>query len=365
MLYKEHPQATPIALLSLLFDFGFLLVIMDCERKLIEEVTGWLRLYDDGLVDRTWTGPPQFKFLAEPVPPHREFLDGVATDDVVIDKISGQNVRIYLPDTKSGSGNKEKLPVLLHFHGGGFCVTRPDWFIYNRFYTRLTRTARVICISASLRLAPENRLPAAVDDAFSALLWLRSVAKGETDPLAWLADHADFTRLFLIGDSSGGNIVHHVAARAGEQELAPLRLAGGIVLHPGFVRSRRSRSETENPESPFLTLEMVDKLLGLALPVGSNKDHPITCPMGDAAPPLEEVRLPAILVCVAEKDLMVETQMEYYEAMKMAKKEVDVFVSKGMVHSFYLNAIAVDADVETAQQTHCLVAKIKDFIDTH
>ncbi|MQJ84139.1 alpha/beta hydrolase fold domain-containing protein, partial [Escherichia coli] len=100
-------------------------------------------------------------------------------------------------------------------------------------------------------------------DGFSALLWLQSVAKGDTEE-SWLQKHGDFNRIFLIGDSSGGNLVHEVAARAGNVSLDPLRLAGGIPIHPGFLRSSRSRSELEKPQSPFLTLDMLDKFLSLA-----------------------------------------------------------------------------------------------------
>lgn len=337
---------------------------MEPPRKLIEQVGNWFRLYDDGSVDRSWTGPSDYKYLAETVPPHPdEFLDGVATQDVAIHNISGRGrVRIYQPEKKPDDG---KLPILLHFHGGGFCFSQPDWFMYNQFYSRLTRIAKVICVSVYLRLAPEQRLPAAIDDAFSGLLWLQSVAKREVNQPECLDDRADFNRIFLIGDSTGGNLVHHVAVRAGKHALTPLRLAGGIELHPGFVRSRRSKSELENPESPFFSLDMIDKLLLFGLPVGSNKDHPVTCPMGEAAPSLDDLQVPPLLVCVAEKDLIVDTEMEYCEAMKKAKKDVEVLVSKGMGHAFHLNSVALETDADTAEQTEVLVAKIKGFIVRH
>lgn len=59
-------------------------------------------------------------------------------------------------------------------------------------------------------------------------------------------------------------------------------LTGGVLLHPGFVRSNRSRSELENRPDSFNVgaLEMLDTLLALALPVGSTKDNRYTCPMG-------------------------------------------------------------------------------------
>ncbi|KAK3422805.1 hypothetical protein EUGRSUZ_G03202 [Eucalyptus grandis] len=184
------------------------------QMMMVDEVPGWLRVYEDGSVDRTWTGPPEAKFMAEPVAPHEEFIDGVAVRDVVTDRKSGRRVRIYLPEDIP-EADSAKLPVILHFHGGGFCISQADWFMYYNTYTKLAASARAICVSAYLRLAPENRLPAAMEDAYAALEWLISVARGESrEP--WLEDHADFSRVFLIGDSSGGNVVHEVARRAGE-----------------------------------------------------------------------------------------------------------------------------------------------------
>ncbi|KAK7271522.1 hypothetical protein RJT34_27492 [Clitoria ternatea] len=119
------------------------------------------------------------------------------------------------------------------------------------------------------------------------------------------------------------------------------------------------------PQSPFLTLDMLDKFLGLALPVGWNKDHPLTCPMGAEAPPMEGLKLPPFLVCVAEMDLIRDTAMEYYEAMKKGKKEVELFVSKGMAHSFYLNKVGVDTDPNISAQTDALICTVKEFIVKH
>ncbi|KAJ7949404.1 Alpha/beta-Hydrolases superfamily protein [Quillaja saponaria] len=333
------------------------------QKKLIHEVSGWLRVYDDGSVDRTWTGPPELKFMAEPVPPHEEFIAGVAVLDVTIDQNSGHRVRIYLPEVEEHE-EYNKLPILLHFHGGGFCISQADWYIYYHIYTRFAREARVICVSPFLSRAPERRLPAAIDDGYSALLWLQSLAKAELHEPC-LKKHADFRRVFLIGDSSGGNIVHHVAARAGKVDLTPLKLTGMIPIHPGFLRSERSKSELENPETPFLTRDMADKFINLSLPIGATKDHPLTCPMGPAAEQLNELKIPPYLLCLAEKDLIWDTEMEFYEAMKKANKDIELFISKGMTHSFYLNKIEVDMDPNTAAETGALIAGIKQFIDKY
>ncbi|XP_058078537.1 probable carboxylesterase 6 [Magnolia sinica] len=336
---------------------------MGIEKVVVDEVSGWLRVYDDGSIDRSWTGPTEVGFLMAPVPPSGNFIDGVATRDVAIDPSSSLSARIYIPE--KGPDDETKLPVLLHFHGGGFCMSRANWYMYHQFYTKLVKSARAICVSVEFRLAPEHKLPIAIDDCYKALLWLRSLARAEmSEP--WLEDRAaDFSRVFLIGDSTGGNLVHHVAARAASEEWSPLRVAGGVLIHPGFVRAERSKSELELKPDPFLTLEMVDKLLGMALPPGSTKDHPITCPMGTAAAPLAGLKLPPFLVTVAQNDLMRDTELEYVEAMKNAGKDVELLLNTGVGHSFYLNKIAVDSDPGTATQTELLLGAISDFMRRH
>ncbi|KAJ0439453.1 putative carboxylesterase [Helianthus annuus] len=330
---------------------------MVADKKIIDQVSGWLTVYDDGFVDRSWTGPPQFKFMSDPVPPHHHFIDGVATHDLLINSKSGLRARVYLPEVPETG----KLPILLHFHGGGFCISQPDWYMYYNIYTRIAREAGAIVVSPFLRLAPEHRLPAALDDGYSTLLWLRDVANDETYD-SELSTKGDFNRVFLIGDSSGGNIVHQVAKKAAEENLHPVRLAGAIPIHPGFVRSVRSKSELEKPQSPMLTLDMLDKFLSMGLPEGSTKDGPITCPMGEE---LQGVELPPYLLCVAEEDLVIDTEMEFYEGMKKDGKKIELLVSEGVGHSFYLNKIAIDIDPITSQQTSKMIQAISHFVANH
>ncbi|KAL9241733.1 hypothetical protein vseg_015807 [Gypsophila vaccaria] len=332
-------------------------------KRVVDEVSGWLSVYDDGSVDRTWAGPPEAKFMVEPVPPHDRFIDGVAVHDV--EPLSGPRVRIYMPEPRSEDDpNDNKMPVVLHFHGGGFCITQPDWFMYYTVCSKLARLSRVIVVSVYLRLAPENRLPAAVEDGYASLIWLTSMARNHThDP--WLSNWADFKRVFLIGDSSGASLVHEVAVQAGKTNLSPLNLAGMIPIHAGIARSTRSKSELEMPQSPFLTLDMLDKFLGLALPIGCTKDHPITCPMGRDAPAVTGLKLPPIMYCVANKDLLIDTQMEWYEALKDGGKNVELFVSHNMSHSFYLNYLVVSHDNEAKIQFDRLYDEIIDFIRRH
>ncbi|XP_039128285.1 probable carboxylesterase 15 [Dioscorea cayenensis subsp. rotundata] len=323
------------------------------DKTVIDEVSGWLRLFDDGTVDRTWTGPPEALFLMSSIPPSPT----PNADNVTVHDLPGKpNLRLYLP---AGT----LLPILLHFHGGGFCISHNSWYMYHQFYSRLAGAIPAAIFSVELSLAPEHRLPAQIYDSFSALLRLRLISKNQnSDPLF---SSLDFSRVLLIGDSSGGNLVHEVAALAGNETdefWSPVKLAGAIPIHPGFVRATRSKSELEMKQDPFLTLDMLDKFLALGFAGRGNQGPPYTCPMGTAAPAMENLRLPPFMVCVADKDLIRDTNYEYCEAMKKAGKKVKELVSEGMSHSFYLNKMAVDSDPVTAQRTKELIHAIKDFV---
>ncbi|KAJ9180911.1 hypothetical protein P3X46_009098 [Hevea brasiliensis] len=196
-------------------------------------------------------------------------------------------------------------------------------------------------------------LPASFDDAYAIFLWLCALAGGESHE-SWLESYANFGRVFAIGDSIGGNLVHKVATQAGANDVEPLKL----VAEP-------SKSFLELPENPLLTREMLKKFMLLALPFGSTMDHPIICPMGTQAPSLATLSQLPMLVVVAEMDLLINTELEYCEVMKEAEKEVEVLINERMSHNFYLNKAAIELDEVTATQAEKLILEITSFINKH
>ncbi|CAD6339830.1 unnamed protein product [Miscanthus lutarioriparius] len=144
----------------------------------------------------------------ETVPPGVDALTGVASTDVA--GASGVGTRLYLPPKNRREGRrgkkktKKKLPV------------------------------GVVAVSVDYHLAPEHPLPAAYHDAWAALRWLASNCISGPDAL--LADHGDATRIFLAGDSAGGNIAHNLAVRAGAEPPLPggAAIAGVVLLTPYF-----------------------------------------------------------------------------------------------------------------------------------
>ena len=62
-------------------------------------------------------------------------------------------------------------------------------------------------------------------------------------PDQWLDSHADFSKVFLTGDSAGANIVHKLGIRASERTWIGLCLQGAILVHPYFSGEEAIRCE--------------------------------------------------------------------------------------------------------------------------
>lgn len=219
----------------------------------------------------------------------------------------------------------------------------PAWSIYHVFMCKLASEINSVIISVGYRLAPEHRLPVAYDDCFSAIEWVRRQAAGVRSVQAqnpkepqesWLRSYCDFSRCFLAGDSAGGNIAHHVAMRAAKTDLKPLHIRGAIIIQPFFGGEKQSTWECETSD-PALPQKSIDVFWKLSLPVGANRDHPSCNPLNSCSL-LQDVRLPPVLLCISERDVMRERNLEYYEALKKAGKKVRHVIFKDVGHAFQL-----------------------------
>uniref|UniRef100_A0A0E0IKU7 Alpha/beta hydrolase fold-3 domain-containing protein n=1 Tax=Oryza nivara TaxID=4536 RepID=A0A0E0IKU7_ORYNI len=171
----------------------------------------YFRIYKNGKVDRL----------------HRPLLVAAGVDDatvvvskdVVLDAGTGLFVRVFLPKVQDQETGK-KLPVLVYFHGGGFIIESADSATYHNYLNSVAAVAGVLVVSVNYRLAPENPLPAGYDDSWAALQWAVSAQDD------WIAEHGDTARVFVAGDSAGGNIVHEMLLRASSNK-GPRTTRGG------------------------------------------------------------------------------------------------------------------------------------------
>lgn len=152
------------------------------------------------------------------IPPSPVPKNGVKTYDVVVDPVRKLWFRVFVPTQYTD----EDLPVMVFFHGGAYVVLSPDAKIYDDVCRKLARALPAIVVSVNYRLAPENRHPAQHDDGVDVLKFLDVE---ENYRLKWLPENANISRCFVVGDSAGGHIAHHVTQRACELNFKQLKVS--------------------------------------------------------------------------------------------------------------------------------------------
>lgn len=112
-------------------------------------------------------------------------------------------VRVYTP--KAGNG---PFPVVVYYHGGGWVIANKD--VYDGGARALSKLANAVVVSVDYRLGPENKFPAAHDDAYATYEWaLKNAASINGDP----------KRVALAGESAGGGLAVATAIMARDRKI--------------------------------------------------------------------------------------------------------------------------------------------------
>ncbi|KAJ6707800.1 2-HYDROXYISOFLAVANONE DEHYDRATASE-LIKE [Salix viminalis] len=255
----------------------------------------FFKVYKDSRVELVWPECPK-------TPPSTDLVTGVQSKDVIISKEPQVSVRMFLPELKTPN---QKLPLLLFVHGGGFVMFSSSAIPYHVLCSKVAADAGVIVVSVEYGLFPARPIPACYEDSWEALQWVASHADGSgSEP--WLSNHADFGKVFLGGDSGGGNISHTLAFRVGSIGNSGL---DDPRLNPGLEDLAR---------------------------LGCGR----------------------VLIFVAEKDDLRVVGKNYYEKLKKSgwKGSVEIVENENQVHCFYLHNLNSE---KAAELIHRFVSFLK------
>ncbi|KAJ6817345.1 gibberellin receptor GID1L2 [Iris pallida] len=316
------------------------------ETSVVAGIPGFFEILSDGSVKR---------FPVPAIPTSPDFANGFKSKDIVIDADKPITARIFVPDTGDHRG---PLPVVLHFHGGGFCVGSTTSRGFHYFLAGLCVKSQALIVSVDYRLAPEHKIPAAYEDGYSSLLWLIGSSASAVEP--WL-ERADLSRVFLSGESAGANIVHHVALRLARDRMLPgVRIKGLVMAHPFFGGEERTESELAETARGWMVLS--DATWRVCLPEGADRDH-WACNFDKGDGIVAAGDWPAAIVFVAGKDVLMERGLMYAEFLKKRKllvglDEVEVVVAQEQDHGFH----CLDPH---SQDSHLLTTQMAYFINHH
>ncbi len=108
--------------------------------------------------------------------------------------------RIYTP---AGTG---PFPITVYYHGGGWVIATID--TYDSSCRALCNAAQSVIVSVEYRKGPENRFPAAHEDAYAALQYVAQ------NPGMFGGDTVGTPRIATAGESAGGNLASAVCMMA-------------------------------------------------------------------------------------------------------------------------------------------------------
>lgn len=161
------------------------------------------------------------------VPGRRQEVKRVEELDIITPEGSVRS-RLYVPHIPT-----EELIIFLH--GGGWVFG--DTEMYDNVCRKATNDAGCKLLSVNYRLAPENKFPAAVNDAYHSYIWSReNCGFLQVDP----------NRIAIAGDSSGGNLAIAACEKCKDNGISMPRLQ--VLFYPILGVDRFSESLREYGE---------------------------------------------------------------------------------------------------------------------
>lgn len=112
----------------------------------------------------------------------------------------------------SPENRAENAPGVLWIHGGGYITGMKEMVYMSRAVDLVTQFGAVV-VSPDYWLAPRNPYPAALDDCYAALLWMkRHARKLGIDP----------HKLTVGGESAGGSLCIAVCMKARDEKTVDI-----------------------------------------------------------------------------------------------------------------------------------------------
>jgi acetyl esterase/lipase len=242
-------------------------------------------------------------------------------------------LRIYTPRQAGADGAHA---VVVYYHGGGYVLGDLD--AYDSVCRQLCHDSAAVVVAVDYRLAPEHPLPAAVDDAWAALLWVNEHAR---------TLGADSGRLGVAGDSAGAVLatVMTLLARDAKQAQGP-RIGFQALLYPPAAGGHDGDypSRSRHAAGPTLTRRTVDYFnrhcFGAAAKASDFRAAPLLAPSLAGLPPA--------LLMLAAHDPLRDEALAYGEALLAAGNAVTIVEYHGLAHGF-INMAGTVAAARLAQ----------------
>ncbi len=245
--------------------------------------------------------------------------------------VNGQSItlKIVKPDNATGT-----LPVFMFFHGGGWVLG--DFPTHERLIRDLVRSSGAAAVYVDYTPSPEARFPVAINQAYEAT--------------KWVAEHGqeigvDGSRLALVGNSVGGNMVASVALQARQFNGPKIRY--NVMLWPVTDANFNNASYNQYENGYFLTKNMMKWFWDNYTTSASDRNNILASPLRATAEQLKG--FPQTLIQTAELDVLRDEGEAFGRKLDAAGVPVTVTRYNGMIHDYgLLNPLSQEPTVKTA-----------------
>jgi acetyl esterase len=276
-------------------------------------------------------------------------VTGVDRAVEVIDGLDGNDVTLYV---HRPSGGGDRVPGLLHLHGGGMVLLEAAGPAYVRWRDELAASGLVV-VGVEFRNGGGKHgphpFPAGLDDCAAAL--------------RWVADHKaelGITKLVVSGESGGGNLTLATTLRAKRDGL--IDEIDGVYAQCPYISNAWADPEPEltslfENDGYFLDVAMLGVLAKVYDPAGEHATDPLAWPLHAGVEDL--AGLPPHLIAVNQLDPLRDEGLAYARKLLTAGVPVISRTVNGTCHAGDMIFAAAMPDVYQAT-----IRDIKGFADS-
>lgn len=210
---------------------------------------------------------------------------------------------------------------MLYIHGGSWMSGSLAG--YRAHAGRLAEHTGCSVLNVDYRLAPENPFPAGLDDCFTAYCWMLDSGPDGEGPAR---------RVFVAGDSAGGNLTLALLLKLRESEL-PLP-AAAVALSPATDLTWSSPSIRERAvRDPVLRPERIETVVNAYVQRRAALEDPLVSPLyGDLA------GLPPLMLQLGDAEILYDDSLRFADKARSAGVTVELDVWPEMPHVFQMFA---------------------------
>jgi acetyl esterase len=251
--------------------------------------------------------------------------------DFPVGPTGSTRIRIVRPE-----GAQSALPVVMHFHGGGWILGDKD--THDRMTREIAVGANAAVVFVDYDRSPEARYPVAIEQAHGAT--------------QYVAEHGsqlnvDPTRLAIVGDSVGGNMAAAVTLMAKERRGPKIDFQ--VLFYPVTDADFETGSYRSFANGPWLTRPAMEWFWDAYLPDVAKRKEITATPLNAS---IDQLRgLPDALIIVDENDVLRDEGEAYARKLSQAGVRVTSVRYNGTIHDFVLlNPITDTPAVRSALQ---------------